>query len=219
MWYKIQKIYVGDKLVWPKGWDWIYYDFTTVSSIPSEFSVWKWSVSVSSGLRTYNSSSVITMNIGDISSKSSVRIEITGTRTSGSWAWHNAIWLTDRSGSSSSDDYAWYHTYELRKWWGQNATYSADYNGIKYEWNNNSKTNLTALTTSSSIWDYDLYVEFDLTTGLISGWGTTPVAWSTNYTLSSSQLTQLKAMQYFLFYTFPASSTADTLKTLKITIS
>lgn len=196
----------------------IYYDFTTVSSIPSDISVRKWSRSVSSWLRVTNQWATITRNIGSLSGKSSFRIEATGTRTSTSWAWFNCVWITNRQGSSSAADYAWYVTYELEKARRSNASYSES-NGIKYEWSSNSRTSLTAVTTTSTIWNYALYFEVNLNTWYITAWGTAPDSWSTNYTLSSSQLTQLKAMQYALFWTYPANSSSDTLQTLKIIIA
>lgn len=196
----------------------IYYDFTTVSSIPSDISVRKWSMSVVSWLRCYNTWTTITRNIGSLSSKNRFRIEATGTRTSTSWAGFNGIWITNRQGSSSQSDYAWYISYEVEKARASNASYS-DSNGIKYEWSANSRTSLTALTTSSTIWNYALYFDVNLQTGYISAWWTVPDSWSTNYTLNSSQLSQLKAMQYAFFWAYPANSSYDTLQTLKITIS
>ena len=196
----------------------IYYDFTTVSYIPYDISVRKWSWSVSSWLKVTNQWATITRNIGSLSGKSSFRIEATGTRTSTSWAWFNGIWITNRQGSSSATDYAWYITYEVEKARGSNASYS-DSNGIKREWSANSRTSLTALTTTSTIGDYALYFEVNLSTWYVTAWGTAPSSWSTNYTLSSSYLTELKNMQHAFFWTYPANSSSDTLKTLKITIS
>lgn len=190
MWNKIQRIYIGQNLVRPVAQELHYYiDFRTAGSLPSDWTATSGGTVDSNWLKA---SSVVWKQI-DLSSANNLAITVTWNRTTTSWAGYDQLWMWDAPS-------AWTICYRLRADYRSNYTYQSEGTSLRYVTGGTETVVNTVTWKTPSGWNYTYTFNVDFNT-----WAWTASQYDSNsgytnspsYTLSASQIAELKTLTWF----------------------
>ena len=217
---------MGYKLTWvyirPNGTEqkirpnWFHYevDFTQLSALPAEWTATTWGTVVNGSW--LQAETLAYMSV-DLTSANLLEMEMTWTRTETSWAWWDKLWVGDWANWSS-----WYNEYYFMALYSSNYSYHNQWSFLESNiwWTN---TNLAADTWKTPRWwDYTYTFSIDFSTGVMSWTQYDSLSGNTNnptYTLSSSQISDIKNYGYVRIYNFNPNGVTNYIKTVSIDIT